>query len=51
MTRGPLGWRLVVFYGELADEASASDAKTVPDFESAGACWVSSQELDSIPLR
>lgn len=46
-------WRLATFYAVLADEphAAAARPKTVPCFESAGACWVSADQLDGIPLR
>ncbi|GLC61267.1 hypothetical protein PLESTB_001737700 [Pleodorina starrii] len=47
-TQRPL-WRLSVFYASLADEEAPP--KTVPCFESAGACWVGPDELDAVPLR
>lgn len=42
-------WRFVTFYAVLKDDQQA--VKTVPDYESAGACWVSADELEGIPLR
>lgn len=42
-------WRRFIFLAEPKD--SSQQPKTVPDFESAGACWVSVDELDTIPLR
>ncbi|GFR45555.1 hypothetical protein Agub_g6949, partial [Astrephomene gubernaculifera] len=42
-------WRLAVFYATLKDEDA--HLKTVPCFESAGACWVSVCELAKLPLR
>ena len=33
------GWRRVVFYGEPSDLSQLP--KTIPDYESSGACWVS----------
>ncbi|GAX79045.1 hypothetical protein CEUSTIGMA_g6485.t1 [Chlamydomonas eustigma] len=51
MSAGKQGWRLVTFYAQLKEEAKPSEAKTVPDFESAGSCWVSAEELDHVPLR
>ena len=36
MSIGTRGWRLLTFYGELSEGASEADAKTVPDYESAG---------------
>ncbi|KAG2445099.1 hypothetical protein HYH02_008966 [Chlamydomonas schloesseri] len=46
-------WRLATFYAVLAGEGdeAAARPKTVPCFESAGACWVSPDQLDEIPLR
>ncbi|KAG2430810.1 hypothetical protein HXX76_009786 [Chlamydomonas incerta] len=46
-------WRLATFYAVLSDPANEAAArpKTVPCFESAGACWVSADQLDAIPLR
>ena len=51
MERGPRGWRLLTLYAELKAGDSGADAKTLPDFESAGACWVSAEELKGLPLR
>lgn len=42
--------RFVTFYAEPADPDSCAP-KTVPDFESVGACWVSVEELTLVPLR
>ncbi|GLI59360.1 hypothetical protein VaNZ11_001225 [Volvox africanus] len=42
-------WLLFVFYATAVDEDSAP--KTVPCFESAGACWVGVDELQKLPLR
>ncbi len=38
-----------MFYATPVDEAPAP--KTVPCFESAGACWVGVEELARVPLR
>ena len=51
MARGPNGWRLLTLYAELKAGDTGADAKTLPDFESAGACWVSAEELKGLPLR
>ena len=51
MAHGPRGWRLLTLYAELKAGDSGADAKTLPDFESAGACWVSAEELKGLPLR
>ncbi|KAG1671639.1 hypothetical protein FOA52_006870 [Chlamydomonas sp. UWO 241] len=54
---GAYHWRLVTFYATLVEDGGEGElvasrgAKTVPDFESVGACWVSASELDAIPLR
>eukprot|EP00798_Chlamydomonas_sp_ICE-L_P011389 gene11389-12089_t len=48
MTKQP-PWRLAVFYGVLKDLEQMP--KTMPNFESAGSCWVSIEELSKIPLR
>ncbi|KXZ51436.1 hypothetical protein GPECTOR_12g398 [Gonium pectorale] len=46
-------WRLVTFYSALEDEAAEAGwrPKTLPCFESAGACWVSLEQLARVPLR
>ena len=44
-------WRLVTFYATLKEGTPSHAAKSLPDFESAGACWVSAGELDKIKLR
>ena len=47
-------WRLVTFYAEAPaeeEEVAGGHAKTVPDFESAGACWVGVDDLGDIPHR
>eukprot|EP00195_Chlamydomonas_chlamydogama_P012463 CAMPEP_0202914146 /NCGR_PEP_ID=MMETSP1392-20130828/62375_1 /ASSEMBLY_ACC=CAM_ASM_000868 /TAXON_ID=225041 /ORGANISM="Chlamydomonas chlamydogama, Strain SAG 11-48b" /LENGTH=371 /DNA_ID=CAMNT_0049605681 /DNA_START=239 /DNA_END=1354 /DNA_ORIENTATION=+ len=49
MTRGPRGWRSITFYAVPKESNPA--VKTVPDFESAGACWVDVSKLSTIPLR
>ena len=51
MARGPKGWRLLTLYAELKAGDTGADAKTLPDFESAGACWVGAEELKGLPLR
>lgn len=38
-----------IFYGEPEDESA--EPKTIPDFESLGACWVSVEEITSGRLR
>lgn len=38
-----------IFYGEPEDDDA--EPKTLPDFESAGACWVSAEEVRSGALR
>ena len=43
------GWRRIIFYGEPQDEAQLP--KTQPDFESAGAVWVSGEEVGALPWR
>eukprot|EP00877_Chromochloris_zofingiensis_P005820 jgi/Chrzof1/15239/Cz09g32180.t1 len=43
-------WRRIIFYGEPG-EGAAQQPKTIPDFESAGACWVNVADLQHIPLR
>ena len=42
-------WKRVVFYAEPKDENQIP--KTLPDFESNGACWVKYEQLKSIKLR
>lgn len=53
-------WRRVIFWGEPLDAVASSEKllprccccpKTLPDFESAGACWVAAGELEHLPLR
>jgi hypothetical protein len=39
----------VIFYGEPLDPDEQE--KTFPDYESAGAVWVSASELPRLPLR
>lgn len=43
------GWRRIIFYGEPRDPKAVP--KTVPDFESSGACWVELSEIYKITLR
>ncbi len=41
-----------IFYGEPVDESTcAQETKTAPDFESAGACWVTLAELTNGAVR
>ncbi|PNH11922.1 Vignain [Tetrabaena socialis] len=49
-TSGKPVWRLATFYAVLKDEATAVP-KTLPCFESAGACWVGLEDLPHVPLR
>lgn len=42
-------WTRIIFYAEPTD--STVVPKTMPDFESAGACWVDIATLPSLPLR
>ena len=47
----PRGCRMrYIFFGEPA-EGEDDMAKTVPDFESVGAAWVSAEEIQTLPLR
>ena len=39
----------VIFYGEPVDDSAR--AKTIPDFESVGACWVSIDDLSSLGAK
>lgn len=39
-----------IFYGEPVDENDC-EPKTLPDFESAGAAWLTHEELKRLPLR
>lgn len=55
-------WRRVIFWGEPEEEPTSNTPgqllpaccrgpKTLPDFESAGGCWVALQELPRLTLR
>jgi hypothetical protein len=46
-------WRMAVLYAQPRHPAAAvlTPPKTVPDFESAGACWVSAADVPTLPWR
>jgi hypothetical protein len=49
ITRHQAGrWSRITFY---AEPLGAGPPKTVPDWESAGACWVSVEQLEGLALR
>jgi hypothetical protein len=47
---GSKRWRRITFYAEPTDEPTAIP-KTIPDYESVGACWVDVNDLNRIKLR
>ncbi|KAG2491179.1 hypothetical protein HYH03_010390 [Edaphochlamys debaryana] len=49
-TTGRPTWRLMTFYATIPEGASAQP-KTLPCFESAGACWVGADQLHTLPIR
>ncbi|KAJ9526796.1 hypothetical protein QJQ45_017458 [Haematococcus lacustris] len=51
LSHRPLPYRLATFYAVPKASEKQAPPKTVPDFESAGACWVSVDQLQHIPLR
>lgn len=51
LSHRPLPYRLATFYAVPKATGDQAPPKTVPDFESAGACWVSVDQLQHIPLR
>ncbi|KAJ9526947.1 hypothetical protein QJQ45_025354 [Haematococcus lacustris] len=51
LSHRPLPYRLATFYAVPKATGDQALPKTVPDFESAGACWVSVDQLQHIPLR
>jgi hypothetical protein len=40
-----------LFHAHVKGDEAAAQPKTVPCFESAGACWVAAEQLQELPLR